>query len=241
MSTRLATEPLDKLPDGSIRFPVTNWDLFNTVDIAPRQPSNPPREFFEFFPPLLRDPLDPNILIALDDFPPFEWVPEPLQRIDNPWVPWLFLPEPVTGPQGGMAIRPAWGPRNAAGQRTPVELTADNKFIVVHEIDRKTGLEKPNVINLRLNRGTGQLDIIPRNQGIYQVSAYVENILGMSQPKPIQITVALPNYNDWKDIWWDAQAFCTPRSASGRIAPRSSSMRKSSLPKLSPVASQSNP
>ena len=202
VQSQLVATGIDTDNEGRARFPVTNWDIFNTVDIVPRNPSNPPREFFEFMPPLLRDPLDPTILIPLDFFPPFAWIPEPLTPIDNPWVPWLFPPDPVTGPQGGMAVRPAWGPV-VGGQRTPVEMTADRQYLVVHEIDRKTGLPKANVIYLRLNRGTGQLEIIPRDKGIYQIQAYAESLLGMSQPKPIEITVALPDYHEWADLWWD--------------------------------------
>ena len=202
VQAQLQATGIDIDNQGQPRFPVTNWDFFNTVDIVPFQPSNKPREFFEFFPPLLRDPLDPTILIPLDD--PLttrdEWPNQPLAPA---WVPWILPPPPVTGPQGGLTSQPAWGPV-VNGQRTPVELTPDNQFMVLHEIDRKTGLQKPNFIHLRLNRATGLLDIIPHNLGVYTIMTYAENILGMSQTKSLEFSIALPNYNDWKKLWWEA-------------------------------------
>jgi len=202
---QLAVEPLDLTPQGAVRFPLTNWDLFNPVDIVPFQPTNTPREYFEFFPPLLRDR---GRLIPLDD--PLtlidEWPNQPLSPV---WVPWLLPPDPTSGPLGGLTSQPAWGPV-VNGQRTPVEMTADNQFIVVHEIDKKTKLEKPNVIHVRLNRLTGQLDIVPRELGVYKILAYAENLLGMSQPKPIEITVSLPNYTDWADLYWDSPELNDP-------------------------------
>ena len=172
------------------------------------QPSNPPREFFEFFPPAIRDPGDPTILIPLDD--PLTIIDEwPNQPLGPTWVPWLFPPVPVTGPQGGLTSQPAWGPV-VNGQRTPVELTPDNQFMVLHETDPKTGLEKPNFIHLRLNRGTGELDIIPHAVGVYRIMVYVENLLGMSQPRFLEFSVALPTYDDWKNIWWDSPEIDDP-------------------------------
>lgn len=206
---QLTTEPLAKMQNGDIRWPITNWDIYNAVDIVPVQPSNPPRDYFEFYPPCIRDAIDPTILIPLDDpaTPEDEWPNHPLPPV------WLgfhqTLPEPlVSGASGGLTSQPRWGPGG-----TPMEMSADNQFMIVR--DPKNTNAATNFIHVRLNRKLGELEVVPLNNGRFFVDIIAENLLGMSRPKTheIQVTNPTPSYADWAALYWVAPDVTDPAIA----------------------------
>jgi subtilisin family serine protease/subtilisin-like proprotein convertase family protein len=199
--TKLRTSPSTKLTkiqlvasgfgtaQGHTIFPVTNWDFFDSSDIVPRQPSNEPREFLEYFPPAMAmDPALPDELTPwdpppdpMDPAPPDLWPNQPLEPV---WIPWLFPPPPVRGPQGGLTSQPPWA----------IE-SPDHTFITLR--DPKNPNADTNFLYVRLNRRTGELGMIPQNVGKFTIGVFAESLLGMSQPKKVEVTVALPTYESW--------------------------------------------
>ncbi len=198
---QLVASGLGEKKGGGVLYPVINWDLFNTVDIVPMQPSNLPWEFLGHFPPAMAlNPAAPDNLTPLD--PPGGLDLWPNQPLAPTWVPWQFsLPE--SGPQGGLTSQPAWGPN-----LTPVEESADHTFIVVR--DPANTNAQTNFIHLRLDRALGKLEIIPFNKGLYKVSVFAESLIGMSAPKVVEIKVATPGYSQWTALYWSGADLQNP-------------------------------
>jgi len=220
--SKLKVEELARNPStGEIIFPVTSWDLWSRTVVrddgivvpvySPVQPSNPPLDYFEFFPPQARDALDPEVMLPLSTltFPD----PVPVQPESPLWIsyqldpalrPVTWPPAPVEGPVGGLFQFPKW-----------VELTLDELWMVV----RNPGNTNPdtNYILVKLNRGTGELHVVPVNPGRYVVNVYAENLLGLSKPKPIDILVTRPGYNEWADLYFDPPLLNDP-NVSGWLA-----------------------
>ncbi|HWB02861.1 MAG TPA: S8 family serine peptidase [Verrucomicrobiales bacterium] len=174
--------------EGDRLFPVTNWDFFDPSLIVPLQPSHVPREFFEYYPPAMAlDPEKPDELTPLD--PPGGLDFWPNQPASPEWLPWLFPPPPESGPQGGLVSQPQW-----------VVESADHTMLQIR--DPKNNDPATNVIYARLNRLTGELAVIPTNRGRFHVSVFAESLLGMSQPKDLEITIAPPGYANWIGLFF---------------------------------------
>jgi hypothetical protein len=141
--------------------------------------------------------VDPTVHVPISSLsdPPY-W---PLQPEAPMWVsfqldpaarPATWPPPPTSGPVGALTQQPRWA-----------ELTLDELWIIIR--DEKNNNPATNFIHARLNRATGLLEVVPLNKGKYVVSLYAENLLGLSKPKDIEITVTPPGYQAWADIYWD--------------------------------------
>lgn len=113
---------------------------------------------------------------------------------------------PTSGGNGGLTIRPGWGPN-----RTPVELSDDLLWMVLR--DPKNANPATNFVHVRLNRAHGELEVIPFNRGVYSLHITAESMLGISSPKLHELTVALPTYAGWADTYWDEPELSNPNIA----------------------------
>jgi subtilisin-like proprotein convertase family protein len=198
---------------GQIIYPVTSWDFWKgsnnraSDDVpvptyVPVQPTPPPVDYLEFFPPQARDAVDPTIHLPIS----FLGLPWPRQPISPMWISFLLDPAarpatwpapPTSGAVGALTQRPRW-----------VELTPDELWLVIR--DERNNNPATNFIHVRLNRATGLLEVIPHNKGKYLISTYAENLLGLSKPKEIEITITPPGYDAWADIFWDPPILTSP-------------------------------
>jgi hypothetical protein len=181
-------------------FPPTNWDFFNTADIVPMQPTNAPREWehYEHFPAARtphpdEDPNPENLIRPQEDL--LDW---PLQPLPPFWIPFIFGDPPQDGPSGGLGYQPAW-----------VTLSPDDPTFMRIRDSRNLN-PATNFLDIRLNRRTGELTMIPVNKGKFNVDVYVESLLGMSRPKTLEITVAPPGYDAWLGAYFDSPDIFNP-------------------------------
>lgn len=230
VTAQLGVDELGTNPStGEIVFPVTSWDLWNSTVTrddgivvpvyVPVQPANAPVDYFEFFPPQARDPLDPTVLYPLEWLGGFDpLIPVPIQPEPPMWVSFQLDPAlrpatwpdpPTSGPVGGLYQHPKWAELLNPFTFTQAELnqldfggiTLNDLWLVVRNPDNANRLT--NFILTRLNRRTGQLEFVPINPGRYKINVLAENLLGISRPKEIEITVSRPGYEEWRDIYWD--------------------------------------
>jgi hypothetical protein len=220
--SRLKVQELGRDPaTGEVIFPVTSWDFWNNTVVrddgivvpvySPLQPTNPPVDYFEFFPPQARDALDPEVLLPLSTltFPD----PVPVQPESPMWISYQLDPalRPATWPPA-----PTEGPVGGLFQfQKGVELTQDELWMVVRNPDNTNA--NTNFILVKLHRGTGDLEVVPVNSGRYAVNVYAGNMLGLSKPKTIDILVTRPGYNEWAALYFDPPQLADP-AISGWLA-----------------------
>ncbi len=220
--SQLKVQELGRDPaTGEVIFPVTSWDFWQDTVVrddgtvvpiySPVQPSNPPVDYFEFFPPQARDALDPEVMLPLSTltFPD----PVPVQPESPMWISYQLDPalRPATWPPA-----PTEGPVGGLFQfQKGVELTLDELWMVVRNPDNTN--QNANFILVKLNRLTGQLEVVPVNPGRYSVNVYAGNMLGLSKPKTIDILVTRPGYNEWAGIYFDPAQMGNP-DVSGWLA-----------------------